>query len=162
LKALTAALAPMLRAAPDGASVVALDFDASVAWPAYDWMGVAKAALESVARYLARDLGPDGVRVNLVASGPIRTLAAGAIPGFDGLELSTMLSDTLGEEVEVTLIDHGDAFVFGYAKLAVMYGQKTPDAVKLPYAEIAKPGVRFVKEAITAIDAENRRVTTDG
>jgi enoyl-[acyl-carrier protein] reductase I len=85
LKALTAALAPLLRAAPAGASVVALDFDASVAWPAYDWMGVAKAALESVARYLARDLGPHGIRINLVASGPIRTLAAGAIPGFDEL-----------------------------------------------------------------------------
>jgi meromycolic acid enoyl-[acyl-carrier-protein] reductase len=68
-----------------GASVVGLDFDASVAWPAYDWMGVAKAALESVSRYLARDLGPAGVRVNLVAAGPIRTAAAGGIPGFDEL-----------------------------------------------------------------------------
>jgi enoyl-[acyl-carrier protein] reductase I len=64
---------------------VALDFDASVAWPSYDWMGVAKAALESVSRYLARDLGPEGVRVNLVAAGPIRTAAAGGIPGFDDL-----------------------------------------------------------------------------
>ena len=85
LKAVTAALEQLLRAAPGGASVVALDFDASVAWPAYDWMGVAKAALESVARYLARELGPHGIRVNLVASGPVRTLAAGAIPGFDAL-----------------------------------------------------------------------------
>ena len=61
---------------PTGASVVGMDFDATVAWPAYDWMGVAKAALEATARYLARDLGPRGVRVNLVAAGPLWTLAA--------------------------------------------------------------------------------------
>jgi enoyl-[acyl-carrier protein] reductase I len=66
--------------------VVGLDFDASVAWPTYDWMGVAKAALESLARYLARDLGPSGVRVNLVAAGPARTMAAKSIPGFDSFE----------------------------------------------------------------------------
>lgn len=85
LKALTQTLLPLLDAAPGGASVVGLDFDASVAWPVYDWMGVSKAALESVARYLARDAGPHGVRVNLVSAGPIETLAAGGIPGFDGL-----------------------------------------------------------------------------
>jgi meromycolic acid enoyl-[acyl-carrier protein] reductase len=64
-------------------SVVSLDFDASVAWPAYDWMGVSKAALESVTRYLARDLGDDGIQVNCVAAGPLRTVAAKGIPGFD-------------------------------------------------------------------------------
>jgi enoyl-[acyl-carrier protein] reductase I len=64
-------------------SVVSLDFDATVAWPAYDWMGVSKAALESVTRYLARDLGEDGIRVNCVAAGPLRTVAARGIPGFD-------------------------------------------------------------------------------
>lgn len=69
-----------------GSSVVGLDFDATVAWPAYDWMGVSKAALESCARYLARDLGPRGIRVNLVAAGPIRTMAAKSIPGFDAFE----------------------------------------------------------------------------
>ena len=69
-----------------GASVVGLDFDATVAWPIYDWMGVAKAALESLTRYLARDLGPDGIRVNLVAAGPIRTMAAKSIPGFSAFE----------------------------------------------------------------------------
>jgi meromycolic acid enoyl-[acyl-carrier-protein] reductase len=84
-KALAAALAPQLAAAENGASVVGLDFDASVAWPVYDWMGVAKAALESVSRYLARDLGSRGVRVNLVSAGPIETIAAGGIPGFDEL-----------------------------------------------------------------------------
>jgi enoyl ACP reductase len=68
-----------------GAAVVGLDFDASVAWPSYDWMGVAKAALEAVARYLARDVGGRGVRVNLVSAGPIETLAAGGIPGFSQL-----------------------------------------------------------------------------
>lgn len=83
LKALTVALADLYP--PQGASVVAMDFDASVAWPAYDWMGVAKAALEATARYLARDLGPAGVRVNLVAAGPLGTIAARGIPGFDQL-----------------------------------------------------------------------------
>jgi meromycolic acid enoyl-[acyl-carrier-protein] reductase len=83
LKALTEALAPALE--ERGGGVVGLDFDASVAWPVYDWMGVAKAALEAVARYLARDLGPRGVRVNLVSAGPVETLAAGGIPGFDRL-----------------------------------------------------------------------------
>jgi enoyl ACP reductase len=69
--------------AEGGGSVVSLDFDATVAWPAYDWMGVSKAALESVTRYLARDLGRDGIRVNCVAAGPLRTVAAKGIPGFD-------------------------------------------------------------------------------
>ena len=85
LKALVGALRPLLVAA-QSSSVVALDFDARVAWPAYDWMGVAKAALESLARYLARDLGPEGVRVNLVAAGPVRTMAAKSIPSFKGFE----------------------------------------------------------------------------
>jgi enoyl ACP reductase len=85
LKALTAALLPLLDNAENGASVVGLDFDASVAWPIYDWMGVAKAGLEAVARYLARDVGPRGVRVNLVSAGPLETLAAGGIPGFEKL-----------------------------------------------------------------------------
>src|SRR5262249_43162215 len=79
-KALAAALEPLLSS---GSSLIGLDFDASVAWPIYDWMGVAKAALESVARYLARDLGPKGVRVNLVAAGPLGTVAARGIPGFE-------------------------------------------------------------------------------
>lgn len=85
LKALVAALVPALEASDGGGAVVGLDFDASVAWPVYDWMGVAKAALESVSRYLARDLGGRGIRVNLVSAGPIETIAAGGIPGFDEL-----------------------------------------------------------------------------
>lgn len=85
LKALAAAALPLLRDADGGGSIVALDFDATVAWPAYDWMGVAKAALESVSRYLARDLGPLGIRSNLVSAGPLRTMAAKGIPGFDTL-----------------------------------------------------------------------------
>lgn len=84
LKALAVALAPSLEAA-EHAAIVGLDFDATVAWPVYDWMGVAKAALESVARYLARDLGPRGIRVNLVSAGPLETIAAGGIPGFERL-----------------------------------------------------------------------------
>ena len=85
LKALVGPLRPLLAAAGKS-SVVALDFDARVAWPAYDWMGVAKAALESLARYLARDLGREGVRVNLVAAGPVRTMAAKSIPSFKTFE----------------------------------------------------------------------------
>jgi enoyl ACP reductase len=81
-KALAAALHPLMS---QGSALVGMDFDATVAWPIYDWMGVAKAALESVARYLARDLGPDGVRVNLVSAGPLGTVAAQGIPGFDRL-----------------------------------------------------------------------------
>jgi meromycolic acid enoyl-[acyl-carrier-protein] reductase len=81
-QALAVALRPLMGR---GAALVGLDFDASVAWPIYDWMGVAKAALESVNRYLARDLGPDGIRSNLVSAGPIGTVAAQGIPGFDTL-----------------------------------------------------------------------------
>jgi enoyl-[acyl-carrier protein] reductase I len=83
LKAVADAVVPLMT---DGGSIVGLDFDARVAWPAYDWMGVAKAALESTARYLARDLGPRRVRVNLVAAGPVKTMAAKSIPGFERFE----------------------------------------------------------------------------
>ncbi|MHB8244757.1 MAG: enoyl-ACP reductase FabI [Acidimicrobiales bacterium] len=86
LKVLAQAFAPLLERAPGGGSIVALDLDARVAWPAYDWMGVAKAALESLTRYLARDLGQQGIRVNLVAAGPVRTVAAKSIPGFAKFE----------------------------------------------------------------------------
>jgi enoyl-[acyl-carrier protein] reductase I len=92
LKALVAGLLPLLEAAPDGAGVVGLDFDASMAWPSYDWMGVAKAALEAVSRYLAREVGPRAIRVNLVSAGPIETLAAGGIPGF--MQLAEVWSQT--------------------------------------------------------------------
>jgi meromycolic acid enoyl-[acyl-carrier-protein] reductase len=84
LKSLATAALPLFG--DMGASIVGLDFDARVAWPAYDWMGVAKAALESTSRYLARELGPRQVRVNLVAAGPIRTMAAKSIPGFSQFE----------------------------------------------------------------------------
>jgi enoyl-[acyl-carrier protein] reductase I len=93
LKALAEALLPLMGPAAAGeggaggagGSIVGLDFDASVAWPAYDWMGVSKAALESVSRYLARDLGGSAVRVNLISAGPVRTAAASGVPGFDAL-----------------------------------------------------------------------------
>jgi enoyl ACP reductase len=83
LKALSVAALPLMR---DGGSVVGLTFDAKFAWPVYDWMGVAKAAFEATSRYCARDLGPQGVRVNLVSAGPIRTTAAKSIPGFEKFE----------------------------------------------------------------------------
>jgi sulfide:quinone oxidoreductase len=82
--------------------------------------------------------------------------------GFGGLELATTLSEALGDKVDVTLIDKSESFVFGYSKLDVMFGRTSPEAVRLAYRDIAKPGVRIVKETITAIDPENRRVTTDG
>ncbi len=96
LKALAVALAPLMTA---GGSIVALDFDASVAWPIYDWMGVAKAALESVSRYLARDLGDRGIRANLIAAGPLGTLAARSIPGFEALADLWRLQAPLGWDV---------------------------------------------------------------
>ena len=88
-----------------------------------------------------------------------RVLVLGA--GFGGLELSTMLSESLADEVDVTLIDKSDSFVFGYSKLDVMFGRETPEAVRLPYREVVKPGVRVLQESITRIDPEARRVTTD-
>ncbi|HEV2089412.1 MAG TPA: enoyl-ACP reductase FabI [Cryptosporangiaceae bacterium] len=96
LKSLTMAALPLMT---DGGAVVGLDFDASKAWPGYDWMGVAKAAMESTARYLARDLGPRGVRVNLVAAGPIKTMAAKSIPGFDRFEAAWAERAPLGWDV---------------------------------------------------------------
>jgi meromycolic acid enoyl-[acyl-carrier protein] reductase len=85
LKAIASGLLPLLK---EGSSIVSLDFDASVAWPIYDWMGVSKAALEAITRYLARYLGPHGIRVNCVSAGPLRTMAAKGIPGFDALAAS--------------------------------------------------------------------------
>lgn len=81
--------------------------------------------------------------------------------GFGGLELSTILSDTFGDRIDVTLIDKSDHFVFGYSKLDVMFGREKPEAVRLAYRHIAKPGVRFRRETITSIDPASRRVTTD-
>jgi enoyl ACP reductase len=81
--ALARAVAPLMK---NGGSIVGLDFDATYAWPAYDWMGVCKAALESINRYAARELGPKGIRSNLVAAGPLRTIAAKSIPGFAKFE----------------------------------------------------------------------------
>jgi enoyl-[acyl-carrier protein] reductase I len=97
LKAVAAAVAPLM---PDGGSVVGLDFDASVAWPIYDWMGVAKAALESVSRYLARDLGAQGIRVNLISAGPLGTVAARGIPGFEKLASLWEQQAPLGWDIE--------------------------------------------------------------
>jgi len=88
-----------------------------------------------------------------------RVLILGA--GFGGLELATALSEMLGEDAGVTLIEAGDAFVFGYSKLDVMFGRMAPDAVRLAYSDFAKPGVRFVQETVTGVDPELLRVTTD-
>jgi len=97
LKALSVAALPLMS---DGGSVVGLTFDAQFAWPVYDWMGVAKAAFESTSRYCARDLGPKGVRVNLVAAGPIRTTAARSVPGFETFEESWDAKAPLGWDVD--------------------------------------------------------------
>jgi sulfide:quinone oxidoreductase len=88
-----------------------------------------------------------------------RVVVLGA--GFGGLELATVLSQELGDDVEVTLIDNKDSFVFGFSKLDVMFGRTTLAAVRLPYREIAKAGVRFAQETVTAIDPDVRTVTTD-
>ncbi|AOS62993.1 enoyl-ACP reductase FabI [Actinoalloteichus hymeniacidonis] len=97
LKSLSVATLPLLSA---GSSIVGMDFDARQAWPAYNWMGVAKAALESTTRYLARDLGPRQIRVNLVSAGPVRTMAAKSIPGFVDLEQGWSGRAPLGWDVE--------------------------------------------------------------
>ena len=96
LKTVAEVVAPLMS---NGGSIVGLDFDARFAWPAYNWMGVAKAALESTSRYLARALGPDGVRVNMVAAGPIRTMAAKSIPGFSEFEDAWTRRAPLGWDV---------------------------------------------------------------
>ncbi|MAG04279.1 MAG: enoyl-[acyl-carrier-protein] reductase FabI [Acidimicrobiaceae bacterium] len=96
LKTLAEVVAPLMG---QGGSIVGLDFDARYAWPAYNWMGVAKAALESASRYLARTLGPDAIRVNLVAAGPIRTMAAKGIPGFSEFEHAWEGRSPLGWDV---------------------------------------------------------------
>ena len=88
-----------------------------------------------------------------------RVLILGA--GFGGLELATILSDALADEIDVTVIDKGDSFIFGYSKLDVMFRGASPESVRLPYAEFVKPGVRLLQDTITAIDPEARRVTTD-
>lgn len=96
LKTLAELVVPLMGS---GGSIVGLDFDASVAWPAYNWMGVAKAGLESLNRYLARELGPSGIRVNLVAAGPVRTMAAKSIPGFAAFEDAWAARAPLGWDV---------------------------------------------------------------
>jgi enoyl ACP reductase len=96
LKSLAVACLPLLAG---GGSIVGMDFDARVAWPAYDWMGVSKAALESVTRYLAKELGPRGIRVNLVSAGPLRTMAAKSIPGFELWEKSWHERAPLGWDI---------------------------------------------------------------
>ncbi|PJI95254.1 enoyl-ACP reductase FabI [Luteimicrobium subarcticum] len=96
LKALAVATHQLLKDGTPGGSIVGLTFDATLAWPVYDWMGVAKAAFESTSRYLARDLGPDNIRVNLVSAGPIRTTAAKSIPGFEQLDAAWPERSPLG------------------------------------------------------------------
>ncbi|GAA5067294.1 enoyl-[acyl-carrier protein] reductase I [Thermocatellispora tengchongensis] len=100
LKSVAVACLPLMK---EGGAIVGLDFDASRAWPVYDWMGVAKAGLESVSRYLARDLAQHGIRVNLVAAGPLRTMAAKSIPGFAEFENSWPERAPLGWDLSDTV-----------------------------------------------------------
>ena len=110
LKALADVVAPLM---PRGGSIVGLDFDNTVSWPSYDWMGVAKSAFESTSRYLARYLGPQQIRVNLVAAGPIRTMAAKSIPGFSTFEDTWSAGAPLGWDV-------GDAGPVASATVALL------------------------------------------
>jgi enoyl ACP reductase len=106
LKAIAVGMLPHMK--EHGGAIVSLDFDARVAWPVYDWMGVAKASLESITRYLARDLGPFAIRVNTLSAGPLRTIAGKGIPGFQAL------ADTWGERAPLGW-DTGDAGPVGDA-----------------------------------------------
>src|SRR5215207_7082796 len=81
--------------------------------------------------------------------------------GFGGLELTTQLSEALGNSIDVTLIDKNDSFMFGFSKLDVMFGHARADSVRLPYSNYAKPGIRLVRQTVTAIDPAAKRVTTD-
>src|SRR4029078_3196714 len=89
----------------------------------------------------------------------LRVVVLGA--GFGGLELTTILSDKLGDRLDLTLIDKNESFYFGFSKFDVMFGNKTPEAVKIAYKRIIKPGVKFCQETITNIDPVAKRVTTD-
>ena len=90
---------------------------------------------------------------------PLRVLVLGA--GFGGLELASRLSDAVPDDVAVTVLDRSDAFVFGFAKLDLMFGERTPAQVRYPYRDLVRPGVEVVRATITAIDPEARRVATD-
>ena len=117
LKHLAVGMLGLLERAPGGGAIVGLDFDGTRAWPSYDWMGVAKAALEAVNRYLARDLGARAVRANLVAAGPLATMAARGIDGFDELAGAWQRQAPLGWDVH----DPGpvaDACLFLFSDLA--------------------------------------------
>jgi meromycolic acid enoyl-[acyl-carrier protein] reductase len=111
LKAIAAGLLPLME--EDGGSVVSLDFDGRFAWPIYDWMGVAKAGLEAVTRYLARDLGPKGIRVNTVSAGPLKTMAGKGIPGFEQISESWSRRAPLGWNTsDPTPVGRAIAFLF--------------------------------------------------
>jgi meromycolic acid enoyl-[acyl-carrier protein] reductase len=115
--ALARHLAPLMEG---GGSVVGLDFDASVAWPSYDWMGVSKAALEAVNRYLARELGPRGVRANLISAGPISSPAAGGIAGFEQLAASWPAGAPLGwDATDASPVAAAVCFLFSDASRAI-------------------------------------------
>jgi meromycolic acid enoyl-[acyl-carrier-protein] reductase len=170
LKSLAQAVLPLM---PRGGSIVGLDFDAAQAWPAYDWMGVAKAALEATTRYLARDLGPRGIRVNLVAAGPLRTLAARSIPHFSAMEGAWGTRAPLGWDVRnpepvaracVALLSdwfpattgeivHVDGGVHAVALGAGETGPPASDAVaEEPAGRMADPETNGSDAAVTAGD----------
>src|SRR6187455_1837882 len=88
-----------------------------------------------------------------------RVLVLGA--GFGGLELTTILSETFGDGIDITLVDKGDAFVFGFSKLDMMFGHQTPAAIRHPYRDIAKPGVRLVQSIVRSFDPAAKRIVTD-
>ena len=109
LKELATGMLPLMK---NGGAIVSLDFDATVAWPIYDWMGVAKAGLESVTRYLARDLGSSGIRVNAVSAGPMKTMAGKGIPGFERIAEAWSRRAPLGwDQTDATPVGNAVAFL---------------------------------------------------
>jgi meromycolic acid enoyl-[acyl-carrier-protein] reductase len=151
-QALARHLAPLME---DGGSIVGLDFDASVAWPSYDWMGVSKAALEAVNRYLARELGPRGIRSNLISAGPIASPAAGGIPGFEQLASSWPATAPLGWDTDdPTPVARAICFLLSDWSAAIsgelLHVDGGAHAVGAPIGGAAGNGTRPAQERLTS------------
>ncbi|MGH2982914.1 MAG: enoyl-ACP reductase FabI [Solirubrobacterales bacterium] len=159
-QALARHLEPLLVA--EGGSLVGLDFDASVAWPSYDWMGVSKAALEAVNRYVARELGPRGIRVNLISAGPISSPAAGGISGFDRLAGSWDAAAPLGwDTADAAPIAEAVCFLFSESSRAISGELIHVDGGAHAVAPTVDPIPRGNGRPPAAVDRQEVRLSTD-